>query len=99
VKRLLVDTTNLRGFPYPSTAERYFMGDQWASKSRGLRLSVVARAELIDPEHFGVMVARNRGLLANVFSSEPEAIEWLLQPQPGETGERGGGGAKAGVSQ
>src|SRR5688500_16843220 len=42
IKRLLVDTVNLRGFPHPTTAERYFMSETWASKARGLRLAVVA---------------------------------------------------------
>ena len=78
IQRLLVDTINLRGFPHPTTSERLFMVEQWASRARGVRLAVVARAELIDPLRFGVMVARNKGLLANVFASEPDAIEWLL---------------------
>jgi hypothetical protein len=82
IKRLLVDTTGLRGFPHPTTAERYFMAEQWASNARGLRLAVVARPDLIDPTRFGVMVARNRGLFANVFATEPEAIERLLHPDP-----------------
>ena len=82
IQRLLVDTTNLRGFPHPTTSERFFMAEQWASRARGLRLSVVARPELIDPLRFGVMVARNRGLFAQVFDSESDAIAWLLHPNP-----------------
>jgi hypothetical protein len=58
------------------------MATEWASIARGLRLAVVARAELIDPERFGITVARNRGLSANVFTSEAEAIDWLLDRQP-----------------
>ena len=80
IKRLLVDTVNLRGFPHPTTAERFYMSETWASKSAGLRLAVVARPDLIDPERFGVMVARNRGLFTSVFSSEAEAVEWLVDP-------------------
>ena len=82
IKRLLVDTVKLSGFPHPTTTERYYMAEQWASNSRGLRLSVIARAELIDPFRFGIMVARNRGLFANVFPSETEAVEWLVHPNP-----------------
>src|SRR5688500_12347673 len=72
IQRLLVDTINLRGFPHPTTSERQFMAEQWASRSRGLILAVVARPNLIDPLRFGVMVARHKGLLADVFTSEPE---------------------------
>jgi hypothetical protein len=84
IERLLVDTTNLRGFPHPTTSERYYMADQWASavRSRGLRVTFVARQEMIDPLRFGVMVARQKGLFCNVFASEKEAIAWLLHPDP-----------------
>ncbi len=82
IPRLLADTTGLTGFPSPSTLQRFEMAEQWAAASRGLRLVVVARPELIDPSRFGVTVARNRGLTANVFASAPEAIEWLLHPNP-----------------
>jgi hypothetical protein len=37
---------------------------------------------MIDQQHFGVMVARNRGLRANVFATEEEAQVWLLSYQP-----------------
>jgi hypothetical protein len=80
VKRLLVNTTQLTGFPPPSVTQRFVMAEQWAKASQGLRLAVVARAELIDPEYFGVTVARNRGLLNHVFTTEAEALDWLFQP-------------------
>ena len=83
VNRLLVDTTGLTGFPSPSVWERFWMASEWAAVAHSaVRLAVVARPELIDPDRFGVTVARNRGLFANVFSAEPEAIEWLLNPHP-----------------
>jgi hypothetical protein len=83
VTRLMVDSTALTGFPSPTTWQRFQMGERWAAAARpGLRLAVVARPELIDPSRFGVTVARNRGLFGNVFSSVPEAIEWLLDPNP-----------------
>ena len=58
------------------------MAERWASISHGLHLAIIARPELIDPNHFGVTVASNRGLSANVFTSEPDAIAWLLEPTP-----------------
>ena len=83
VNRLLVDTTGLTGFPSPSVWERFWMASEWAAVVHSaVRLAIVARAELIDPDRFGITVARNRGLFANVFSEEPAAIEWLLDPNP-----------------
>jgi hypothetical protein len=82
IQRLLVDTRELRGFPHPTTGERQYMAEQWASRAGGLRVSIVARLEMIDPLRFGVMVARNNGLFVNVFASEPEAVDWLLHGDP-----------------
>jgi hypothetical protein len=38
---------------------------------------MVARAEMIDPQKFGVTVAALRGLVSNVFTTEVEARAWL----------------------
>jgi len=40
-------------------------------------MAMVIRAEYIDPEKFGVTVARNSGLNTDVFAQEPEALAWL----------------------
>ena len=83
IVRLLIDSTSLTGFPSPTTWQRFQLAERAAAAALpGLRLAVVARPELIDPSRFGVTVARNRGLFGNVFSSVPEAIEWLLDPNP-----------------
>jgi hypothetical protein len=80
IHRLLVDTTGLTGFPPPSTTQRFLMAVEWAAICPGICLAVIARPEMIDPCKFGVTVARNRGLLADVFTSEPEGIAWLSNP-------------------
>ena len=78
VKSLLVNTTGLIGFPSPDTLERFLAVVQWAEEARsGLRLAMVARAEMIHPQKFGVIVAANRGLASNVFTTEVEARDWL----------------------
>lgn len=85
IKRLFVDTTNLTGFGPPKIFERFFLGERLAAAAQGrLKLAMLARPEMIHPEHFGVLVARNRGLYADVFSSEAEALEWLLSPEMSE---------------
>jgi hypothetical protein len=35
---------------------------------------------VIDREKFGLTVARNRGLLGEVFDSDTDALRWLLDP-------------------
>jgi len=75
---LLVDTTGLTGFPSPVTFQRFLAAVAWAEEAMGrLRLAMVARAEMIDPQKFGVTVATNRGLVSNIFTTEAEAVAWL----------------------
>lgn len=77
-RELLVDTTALTGFRSPSTFQRFLAAVDWAEEANGtLRLAMVAREEMIDPQKFGVTVAANRGLVSNIFPTEQEARAWL----------------------
>ena len=81
VKRLMVNVHGLTGFPSPSLPERYFMAQRFAEAAQGaVRVVFVVPEHMIDPEKFGVMVARNAGMDADVFPTEPEAMTWLLKP-------------------
>ena len=78
VRNLLVNTTALTGFPSPEQFERFLMAVAWAEESRGgVHLAMVARAEMIHPQKFGVLVAANLGLVSNIFTTEVEARAWL----------------------
>ncbi len=78
-KKLLVDISQLTGFEPPSVPQRYFIIRGWAEAALGqVRLAVVARQETIDPQRFGVTVAYNAGMTANIFTAETEALAWLL---------------------
>ena len=82
IRKLLVITTGLTGFVPPDTTDRSRFAKEWAYAARGaVRIAVVARPEMIDPQKFGVTVAANHGLTADVFASETEAVSWLLSPQ------------------
>ena len=78
IRRLLVNTVRWTGFDPPRTTERFHLGEAlaYAAQSKVI-LAVVARPDMIDPDRFGMTVARNRGLLCDVFVSEPEAVAWL----------------------
>ena len=79
IRRLLVDSTKLTGFDSIGTVDRYKMAEEFADAGKfSVRLALVARAELIDPQRFGITVARNRGLDVDVFTSEAKALAWLL---------------------
>lgn len=78
IPKLLVNAAAL-DFPSPSLPERYFIARKLAATAQGdVQLALVVHAEMIDPEKFGIMVARNAGMNADVFPVESEALSWLL---------------------
>ena len=83
ITRLLINLTRLTELGPISTLDRFWLAKQCASTAKpGFKLAVVANPDMIDQQHFGVMVARNQGLLVNVFATEEEAQVWLLSYQP-----------------
>jgi len=80
IHRLLIDATNWTGHKKPSAAERFDWGEAFAAAAGPtVKVALVARPELMDPEKFEVTVATNRGMVGNVFDSEREGVEWLLK--------------------
>ena len=47
------------------------------SRGGALRVAIVARPELIDPQKTGVLMAQNRGVNGDVFEHEADALAWL----------------------
>ena len=79
VNRLLVNVTGLTGLPIPSLVDRFLMIEEWAQEAKGMVLVVlVVHAEYIHPEKFGVRVAADFGLVADIYTSETDAFKWLL---------------------
>ena len=78
VNRLLVNVTGLTG-AIPSLVDRFLMIEEWAQEAKGMVLVVlVVHAEYIHPEKFGVRVAADFGLVADIYTSETDAFKWLL---------------------
>ncbi|HEV8592587.1 MAG TPA: hypothetical protein VGQ55_10825 [Pyrinomonadaceae bacterium] len=77
---LLLDIRGLSGFGPPSVFDRFSFSRQWAESGAGhVAVEAIARVEMIDPDKIGVTMAMNRGLESDVFTSESEAVEWLLE--------------------
>jgi len=80
IRHLLIDVTNWTGHASPTAAERFDMAEAFtAAAGPTVKVAMVVRPELMDPDKFEVTVARNRGMVGNVFDSEKEALEWLLR--------------------
>ena len=81
IRNLLIDTTHWTGHQKPTTFERFHVAEAFATAALAkVKVAMVVRSELMDPELFEVTVARNRGLFGNVFDSETQALKWLLDP-------------------
>ena len=81
IRKLLIDTTHWTGHQKPTTVERFYVAEAFATAALSkVKLAMVVRSELMDPKLFEVTVARNRGLYGNVFDSEKDALDWLLDP-------------------
>jgi hypothetical protein len=78
IGKLLVDGTGLVGVPMPSLVDRFLMVEEWAQEAKSMVVVVlVAHAEYIHPEKFGVRAAADFGLTLDVYSSETDALKWL----------------------
>ena len=81
IRNLLIDTTGWTGHASPNTFERYQFAEAFAEAAHSaVKLAMVLRPEMMDPDKFEVTVAKNRWLVGNVFDSEKEALAWLLNP-------------------
>jgi len=79
VAKLLVNGTGLVGIPVPSLVDRFLMVEEWAQKAKGMVVVVlVVHAEYIHPEKFGVKVAADFGMMSDIYTSETDALKWLL---------------------
>ncbi|HLX72010.1 MAG TPA: hypothetical protein VKV04_20535 [Verrucomicrobiae bacterium] len=78
MRNLLVDTTNWTGHGPPSVTDRFRFALLFVKAAMTLKVALVVRPEMMRPDKFEVTVAKNRGMLGNVFDSETEALAWLL---------------------
>ena len=80
VGKLLVDASGFVGIPIPTLVDRFLMIEDWAQESQGrVAVALVVRPEYIHERKFGVKVAADFGLLADVHSTERDALEWLAR--------------------
>jgi hypothetical protein len=75
---LLVNAKGLTGFASPSVFGRYTMAVEWArSTGSALRVALVVRQEMMDPQKIAVLMAQNRGVAGDAFLDEAAALAWL----------------------
>ena len=80
VNMLLIDVTGLAGVPIPTLVDRFLMIEDWAEKAKGtVVVAMVAPSDYIHPRKFGVTAGAHFGLSCDIYSSEDDALKWLLK--------------------
>ena len=80
IKKLLINSTGLSGLRPPRFLERYQFANSIASDASGkVKIAHVASRAWVRSGKFSILVAKNRGLDAENFLSEPDAMKWLLK--------------------
>lgn len=75
---LLVNCNGFTGLTPPTIFARHALAVRWAeSAGTMLHVALVTRPELMDPEKIGVLMAQNRGVSGDVFTTEAMALAWL----------------------
>jgi len=78
VDRLLINAHGLVDLPMPTLVDRFLMVEEWAREAQGVvAVVLVVQPEYIHPKKFGVTVAAEHGMLAEVWPTEGEALNWL----------------------
>lgn len=78
LRELLLDGLAMTGYGQPTILDRYQFISTLADIAAGtMRIAIVLPEAVLDPQRFGTLVATNRGLDSNVFTSEETALAWL----------------------
>ncbi len=77
--RLLIDAHGLVDLPMPTLVDRFLMVEEWALQAKGVvAVVLVVPPEYIHPKKFGITVAAELGMRAEVWPTEEEALAWLV---------------------
>lgn len=80
LRQVLVDVRDVEG--EPTTMDRFALAEFVVAHGRGLRVAILGREPLIDPERFGETVVQNRGAGGRAFTVLEEALAWLARGTP-----------------
>ena len=74
---ILINVHGITGIEAVTAFMRYQLAVQLAQNAGSLRVALVVPEALMDPRKFAMLMARNRGVNADVFTREADALKWL----------------------
>ena len=82
---IVVNSLGLSGFGPPDVFARYTMATRFVeSAGSSLRVAIVARPEIMDPQKIALLMMQNRGVDCECFTNEAEALKWLDAASQGQ---------------
>ena len=83
IGKLIICCTDVSGVRVPTLVDRFLAVEQWADAAQGMVIVVlVVHPEYVHPKKFGIRVALDLGLVADVYTSEADALIWLNSGKP-----------------
>jgi len=74
---MLVNVRGISGMEAITAFMKYEVAVGWAQVAGSMRVALVVPDELMDPRKFALLMAQNRGVNGDAFTSEAEALQWL----------------------
>jgi hypothetical protein len=74
---MLVNVRGISGMEAITPFMKYEVAVGWAQAAGALRVALVVPDHLMDPQKFALLMAHNRGVNGDAFTSEADALHWL----------------------
>lgn len=74
---MVVNVRGIAGMEAITAFMKYEVAIAWAQSAGTMRVALVVPDHLMDPEKFALLMARNRGVNGDAFTTEAEALRWL----------------------
>ena len=74
---MLVNVRGISGLEFITAFMRYEVAVSWAQSAGDMRVALVVPDEIMDPNKFALLMAQNRGVNGDAFTTEADAMQWL----------------------
>jgi hypothetical protein len=74
---MLVNVQGISGMEAITPFMKYEVAVGWAQAAGTMRVALVVPEHLMDPQKFALLMAQNRGVNGDAFTSEAAALHWL----------------------
>jgi len=74
---MLVNVRGISGLEAITPFMKYEVAVGWAQAAGGMRVALVVHDHIMNPEKLALLMAHNRGVNGDAFTTEADALRWL----------------------